>query len=91
MEQLAALDGVYRRTDGEPVIVEVAPPSDEALRAVLQRNITRMLRMLTNRVTARRARPTRGCIDCTTTRRQGRPLPKGAALRYKLLPEVRPR
>lgn len=29
------LDGVYRHTLGEPVFFEVAPPSDEAVQAVL--------------------------------------------------------
>ena len=43
------LDGVYRHTDGEPVFVEAAPPSDEALQAVLQRIITRMLKLLAGR------------------------------------------
>jgi hypothetical protein len=43
------LDGVYRHTDGEPVFVEVAPPSDEALQAALQRIITRILKLLTRR------------------------------------------
>ena len=30
------LDGVYRRTDGEPVFIEVPAPTDEALRAVFE-------------------------------------------------------
>ena len=29
------LDGVYRRTDGEPAFVEVPAPTDEALRALV--------------------------------------------------------
>ena len=31
------LDGVYRRTDGEPVFVEVPAPNYETLRAVLHK------------------------------------------------------
>ena len=36
------LDGVYRRTDGEPVFVEVAAPTDEALQALLHKIIGRL-------------------------------------------------
>ena len=44
------LDGVYRRsTEGEPVFVEVAAPTDEALQAVLRKIITRILKLLTRR------------------------------------------
>ena len=44
------LDGVYRRgTDGEPVFVEVPPPTDEALQAVLHKIITRTMKLLTRR------------------------------------------
>ena len=36
------LDGVYRRgIDGEPAFVEVSEPTDQALRAVLHKVITR--------------------------------------------------
>ena len=44
------LDGVYRRgTDGEPEIVEVPAPTDEALQAVLHKIITRTMKLLTRR------------------------------------------
>ena len=44
------LDGVYRRsTEGELIFVEVAAPTDEALRAVLHKIITRILKLLTRR------------------------------------------
>ena len=43
------LDGVCRRTDGEPVFVEVPVPTDEALQAVLHKIITRMLKPLSCR------------------------------------------
>ena len=44
------LDGVYRRgTEGEPVFVEVPPPTDEALQAVLHKIITRTMKLLTRR------------------------------------------
>ena len=43
------LDGVYRHTDGEPVFVEVPPPTDEALQAVLHEIITRTMKLLTRR------------------------------------------
>jgi hypothetical protein len=44
------LDGVYRRGgDGEPLFVEVAAPSDEALQAVLHKIITRTMKLLTRR------------------------------------------
>ena len=44
------LDGVYRRsTDGAPIFVEVHAPSDEALQAVLNKIITRMMKLLTRR------------------------------------------
>ena len=36
------LDGVYRRTDGEPVFVEVPAPTDEALQALLHKIIGRL-------------------------------------------------
>jgi len=36
------LDGVYRRTDGEPVFVQTDSPTDEELRALLHRIITRL-------------------------------------------------
>ena len=42
------LNGVYRRgTDGEPEIVEVPAPTDEALRAVLHTIITSTMKLLT--------------------------------------------
>jgi len=41
------LDGVYRRTDGEPVFVEAPAPTDEELQALLHRIITRLVKMLT--------------------------------------------
>jgi len=44
------LDGVYgRSSDGEPVFVEMAGPSDEALKAMPQMIITHMMRLLTRR------------------------------------------
>ena len=43
------LDGVYKRTDAEPVFVEVPAPTDDALRAVLRKIITRMMKLLIRR------------------------------------------
>ena len=44
------LDGVYRHSaDGTPEFVEVAAPNDEALQAVLQKIITRTMKLLTRR------------------------------------------
>jgi len=44
------LDGVYRGdTEGEPVFVEVPPPTDEALQTVLHKIITRTMKLLTRR------------------------------------------
>ena len=43
------LDGVYRRTEGEPVFTLVPAPTDEALHAVLHKIITRMMKLLTRR------------------------------------------
>ena len=43
------LDGVYRRTDGEPVFVEVPAPTDEALQALLHMIIGRLMKLLTRR------------------------------------------
>jgi len=43
------LDGVYRRTDGEPVFVQADSPTDEDLQALLQRIITRLMKLLTRR------------------------------------------
>ena len=43
------LDGVYRRTDGEPVFVEVPAPTDEALQALLHKIIGRLMKLLTRR------------------------------------------
>ena len=44
------LDGVYRcDAEGEPVIVEVPAPTDEALQTVLQKVITRLMKLLTRR------------------------------------------
>ena len=44
------LDGVYRRTEGEPDFVEVPAPSDEALQALLHKIISRLMKLLTRRV-----------------------------------------
>jgi hypothetical protein len=45
---LAVLDGVCRRgTEGEPVLVEVPAPVDEALQWVLLKIITCTMRLLT--------------------------------------------
>ena len=41
------LDGVYQRTDGEPVFVEVPAPSDEVLQALLHKIIGRLMKLLT--------------------------------------------
>jgi hypothetical protein len=44
------LDGDYRRgTGGEPIFVEAAAPTDEALQVVLRESITRILNLLTRR------------------------------------------
>jgi len=44
------LDGVYRcDTEREPVFVEVPAPTDEALKAVLHKIITRPMKLLTRR------------------------------------------
>ena len=43
------LDGVYRRTGGEPVFVEGPTPTDEQLQALLHRIITRLMKLLTRR------------------------------------------
>ena len=43
------LDGVYRHTDGEPVFVEASAPTDEALQALLHKNISRLMKLLTRR------------------------------------------
>ena len=43
------LDGVYRRTDGEPVFVEAPAPTDEELQALLHKIITRLMKLLTRR------------------------------------------
>ncbi len=44
------LDGVYRVSgDGVPAFVEVAAPTDDELRALLQRLITRLMKLLTRR------------------------------------------
>jgi len=43
------LDGVYRRTDGEPVLVEVPAPTDEDLQALLHKIISRLMKLLTRR------------------------------------------
>ena len=44
------LDGVYRcDTEGEPVFVEVAAPTDVALQTVLRKIITRMMKLLTRK------------------------------------------
>ena len=41
------LDGVYRRTGGEPVFQEARAPSRDELAALLERIIARLLKMLT--------------------------------------------
>ena len=43
------LDGVYRRTEGEPVFVAVPAPTDEALQALLHKIIGRLMKLLTRR------------------------------------------
>ena len=43
------LDGMYRRTDGEPVFVEVPAPTDEDLQALLHKIIGRLMKLLTRR------------------------------------------
>ena len=44
------LDGVYRcAADGSPAFIEVAAPTDDALHALLQTLITRLMKMLTRR------------------------------------------
>ena len=40
---------LYRRTDGEPVFVEVPAPTDEALQALLHMIIGRLMKLLTRR------------------------------------------
>ena len=40
---------MYRRTDGEPVFVEVPAPSDEALQALLHKITSRLMKPLTRR------------------------------------------
>jgi len=43
------LDGVYRRIDGGPVVVQADSPTDEALQALLHKIITRLMKLLTRR------------------------------------------
>jgi len=43
------LDGVYRRTDGEPVFVQADSPTDEDLQALLHKTIMRLMKLLTRR------------------------------------------
>ncbi len=43
------MDGVYRRTDGEPVFVEVPVQSDQDLQALLHKIITWLTKLLTRR------------------------------------------
>jgi len=43
------LDGVYRRTDGEPVFVQADSPTDEELLALLHKIIARLMKLLTRR------------------------------------------
>ena len=48
---IRALDGAYPcDTEGEPVFVEMPPPTDELLQMVLHKFITRMVNLLTRRV-----------------------------------------
>jgi len=42
-------DVAYRRTDGEPVFVDVPAPTDEELQALLHMIITRLMKLLTRR------------------------------------------
>ena len=60
------LDGVYRRTDGEPVFVGVLTPIDVQLQAPLHKIITRLMKMLTRRDASR-------CAHETTPERRRRP------------------
>ena len=43
------LDGVYRRTDGEPVFVQADSLTDEELQALLYKTITRLMKLPTRR------------------------------------------
>ena len=40
------LDGVYRRTEGEPVFQQARAPTGEELQGLLEKIIVRLLRML---------------------------------------------
>ena len=41
------LDGVYRRTGGEPVFQEARAPTGEALQGLLEKTIVRLMKRLT--------------------------------------------
>jgi len=41
------LDGVFRRTEGEPVFLEARAPTRDELQGLLARIIARLLKMLT--------------------------------------------
>ena len=41
------LDGVYRRTEGEPVFQEACVPTRDALKGLLDKIIVRLMKMLT--------------------------------------------
>jgi hypothetical protein len=43
------LDGVYQRTDADPIFIEVPAPTDEALQALLHKIIARLMKLLTRR------------------------------------------
>ena len=41
------LDGVYRRTEGEPIFEEARAPTRDELQGLLDKIITRLMKMLT--------------------------------------------
>ena len=66
------LDGVYRRsTEGAPEFVEAPTPTDDALQTVLDKSITRTMKLLTRRGcwSKKRARPTWPTTTAIRTRR----------------------
>ena len=48
-KRLVRLSSVYRRTDGDPVFVEVSAPTDQDLLALLHKIIARLMKLLTRR------------------------------------------